>query len=84
MSDDLRLNVTEYKIQITRDGDEILEMPETQEESDNYNLDLKSINELGEKAREIGKFNERQIMYCEKDPNRDFILKRIINKTNNN
>ena len=80
MTDQLKLSVTEYNIKITREGDEIIENLETQQQSDSYAIDLKSINELPEKAKEIAQFNERQLFYCKEDPKRDFILKRIIIK----
>ena len=76
---EVKLKVIEYKIEITRDGDEINEKPETQEEVDNYTLTLNSILALPEEAKNIAGFNERQLGYCKHDKNKDFILKRIIN-----
>ena len=79
---DIKLQVTEYRIQIDREGDKIIEQPETSEESDKYAIDLQSIHGLPEESRKVAEFNARQITYCEEDPNRSFILKRIINNNN--
>jgi hypothetical protein len=79
MSDELELKVTEYKVYVTLDGDEVVENPETQVENDQYTINLKSIHDLSEQAKIVAAFNQRQIEYCKKDQHRDFILKRIIN-----
>ena len=78
------LSVTEYRINITREGDTIIEDLETQVESDNYNIRLESMHGLPGEATKVAQFNERQLQYCKEDENRDFILKRIINNNHNN
>lgn len=76
---EVKLQVKEYKISIERDGDDIIEKPETQEEVDNYTLHVPSIVALPEEAKKVAGFNERQLTYCKHDKTKDFILKRIIN-----
>ena len=79
----IKLKVVEYRIPIEIKEDLTFEEKiESQEEIDSYNLTLLSALAIGEEARKVAAFNERQIEYVKTMPGRTFILKRII--INNN
>lgn len=77
--DIIKLKVVEYRIPIEREADgSIVEKTELQTESDSFNITIKNPISIGEEAKKVAQFNERQFTYLETMPDRDFLLKRII------
>lgn len=77
--DIIKLKVIEYRIPIEREADgSIKEKVELQTESDSFNITIKNPIAIGEEAKKVAQFNERQLGYLETMPDRDFLLRRII------